>query len=791
MVSPVFVELRAATGQFMAKMGEAEVALRRLHRTGATNLQKLNTVGRGAFLGVAAGAAVVGVASVKMAADFQQSTNLLLTSAGESQKNIAMVRKGLLDLSVELGSSANDLAKGMYYVESAGYHGAEGLNVLKAASQGAKAEGANFETVANALTSALNAYKIPASQSVSVTNQLVATVAHGKMRMEELSAAIGGVLPVAASAHLSLAQVGGAMATMTQQGTPAAVAATYLRQTIGQLENPSKKARNEMTALGLSATDIAANLGHRGLTGTLDVLTNAIEKKMGPSGILVLNTLRAAGDNSEKFQSALNNLPPAAQTAVGALATMVGGVKTMQAALQLGGAHSKTFRDNVAAVAAGAKNAGKNVNGWEIVQKNFNQKLAVLHASLGKVLIQIGNKLIPIIEKASSFISHHTTIVATLAGVVGGVLLVAMGSFLATWIATNLAFMATPIGAIITGIVALVAALVYAWKHSETFRNVVLGAWHAVQVGVGNAVAAIINYYVRPMVKAYLWLAKTIVGAINSAFGWIPGLGGKLKKAKKAVDDFAHDTDQTLKGWADSASHWGDEATKAISNSAAAQAAVMTAQKRLARDLANDAAENIIKHDQDALASAKKYAASIGKDASKTKAKASVAVDTYVTPGFVDTSAADAAVAKATAARDTAAERRRAAEKKRREAEKKAREELKRKLKEEADLALAQAARIAAAREAQLKKALAAAQEAARQLAVANKLAGGAAGSVDIVDGAVLNRGTSFAQLAGAGRPTKVVVNVAGNVTSESDLLAKFQEALQKYGRTNIGTGIT
>src|SRR5450759_3745194 len=71
-----------------------------------------------------AGVAVVaiGALSTKMAADFQQSTNLLITSAGEIPANIDMIRKGLLQMSVDTATSTDQLVKGMFNVESAGYH---------------------------------------------------------------------------------------------------------------------------------------------------------------------------------------------------------------------------------------------------------------------------------------------------------------------------------------------------------------------------------------------------------------------------------------------------------------------------------------------------------------------------------------------------------------------------------------------------------------------------------------------------------------------------------------------
>lgn len=104
-----------------------------------------------ALLGVAVGTGL----AVKGAMDYQAETTRLVTSAGESAKNLGMVRQGMLALSAQTATSASDMASGMYLVESAGFHGAAGLTVLKAAAQGAKDEGADLATVSNAVTDVL------------------------------------------------------------------------------------------------------------------------------------------------------------------------------------------------------------------------------------------------------------------------------------------------------------------------------------------------------------------------------------------------------------------------------------------------------------------------------------------------------------------------------------------------------------------------------------------------------------------------------------------------------------
>src|SRR5579885_1568923 len=74
---------------------------------------------------MAAGAALLafGAAvgySVKAAADFQSGLTTLVTGAGESSKAIGMVGQSLLQMSVDTGTSTQQLIQGMFMIESAG-----------------------------------------------------------------------------------------------------------------------------------------------------------------------------------------------------------------------------------------------------------------------------------------------------------------------------------------------------------------------------------------------------------------------------------------------------------------------------------------------------------------------------------------------------------------------------------------------------------------------------------------------------------------------------------------------
>lgn len=436
----------------------------------------------------AIGVAAVGGLSIKMAADFDTSTTRLVTGGGEAASALGMVREGILGISASTATSAEALSTAMYMIESAGFHGANGLLVLKAASEGAKAEGADLADVANAVTSALNSYHLPASSAVAVTDQLVKSVSEGKMTMEQLASSIHSVLPVAAAAGLSLAQVGGAIATMTMQGMSAQQATQDLAHTIQSLQNPNNVAVTEMEQLGLKANDVSKNLGKVGLTGTITELEGAILKNMGPSGEVLLKSFNQSQDAANDLNIMLTAMPapvqklakefmsgsmsmttfqksipttdkgmisqfttlydkvhgfnsqltagsPAAQTFTAALSKIMGGQTGLNTALMVGGKNMPVFVANVAGVSAAAKGAGKDVTDWSVIQSNFNFKLAQTKDSAEAVAISFGNDLMPAVDAIMKpiasfgvFLANNAIASKAFAAILVGVLAAALGT---------------------------------------------------------------------------------------------------------------------------------------------------------------------------------------------------------------------------------------------------------------------------------------------------------------------------------------------------------------------------
>ncbi|TKA11749.1 phage tail tape measure protein [Actinacidiphila oryziradicis] len=481
-VGDLFIRLRAETAPFTRGMREAS-------RTGESFTQRMGGLS-GMLTKVGKATTMVGIGfaayGVKAAGDFQQKLNLLVTACGESTSNLKMVSNGILSLARETGTSTGSLAEGMYQVEKAGYRGADGLKVLRAASQGAREEGANLKDVTNAMTSVMASYHLKASDSVRVMNGMKTAAGEGKMTMQEFAGSLSTVLPIASANKISFGEITGALATLTQHGTSAREGTQELAATIRSLAAPNNVAVQEMQRFGLSATDVSTNIGKRGLTGTLGLLSQTVLSKMGPSGTVLLSafnkTKQAAHDadlmvknmpsslqklagsyakgsiSLGDWRSALKKLPPdqanllsqyatlqnktngfsaelkkggpAAKTYTDAVKKMTGGAIGLNTTLQLTGDNMVGFKDRVDKSNKSFNHASKSVEGWKITQGSFNVQMTRMKEAVNTVAITVGLKLIPVIMSVIGFFEKHTTVTKVLAAAIGVILVGSVVKFI-------------------------------------------------------------------------------------------------------------------------------------------------------------------------------------------------------------------------------------------------------------------------------------------------------------------------------------------------------------------------
>jgi len=437
----------------------------------------------------AAAVVAVGALSVKMAGDFQESMTQLVTGAGESKSNLDMVSQGVLNMAVTTGTSTKDLSDGLYMIESAGQHGAQGLETLKIAAEAAKVGNASLADVANGVTTAMTDYAGENLTAAQAANTLIATVASGKTHMQDLSQALSTILPVASSVGVSFNNVMAAMATMTGEGVPAADAATYLRQTLMSLENPSTKGAAALKSIGLTSGQVASEM-KKSLPDALKMITEHLAKKF----------------------------PVGSQKYIAALSAISGGTKQMQGMLDLTGKHLSTFDKNVKTIAASVKHGGKSVTGWSETQKDFNFQMAQAGEILQTGMIRAGTALMPIVSK---LVSGFVSFVGTMSRFVGWL---SKGSAGATIVKGVLAGLALGVLAFVATAIPPLLVAFGAWAvaaGSAALMTIIAAApFIAVGLAIGILVAGIVLaiQHWGAIVKFFEGLWKTVWGAVSSFF---------------------------------------------------------------------------------------------------------------------------------------------------------------------------------------------------------------------------------------------------------------------------------
>jgi TP901 family phage tail tape measure protein len=366
---PVVATLIADTKEYTAKMDAAQIKMGELGVEAETTGGKLSSFANKAATGIVAAGVAAAVLSAKMATDFQSSMTLLVTGAGEAQKNIEMVSQGILAMAGTVGQTPKALADGMYLIESAGYHAAAGLTVLKAAAEGAAVGNAQLTTVAGALTTVMHDYNIPVSKANQVTSALIETVASGKTHLEDLGASLGNVIPTAATLGVSLAQVGAGMAVQTNAGMSARLAAMHLNATMLALAAPNKIAASTMDAFGLSAQKLTETMAdpRKGLGVALQMMVDAVGSKF----------------------------PKGSAEYVAALKAMAGGTVGLQTILDLTGTHAKEFATDATNIGKRVNGASKEVQGFALVQKDLKFQLESLKGSASSLAISFGQFMLP------------------------------------------------------------------------------------------------------------------------------------------------------------------------------------------------------------------------------------------------------------------------------------------------------------------------------------------------------------------------------------------------------------
>ena len=270
----------------------------------------------------------------------------------------------------------------------------------------------------------------------------------------------------------------------------------------------------------IDKTELATGVSDDQLSPALETLARATGNTVDAQKLMnvALDVSAATGKDVETVSKAMAK---AHEGQTGALAKLVPGLS--EAAIK-----SKDFDvilGELADTTGGAM--ASSANTAEGQMRRFSASTDQLKEALGSSLLPIVQAVIPLLIKVSIFAQENAKVIQILAGVIAtlaaGILVAnaAMKAYEAAqtlvkvattaWTAVqwllNAALNANPIGVITVAIAALVAGIILAYKHSETFRNIVHGALSAV-TDAAHALGAAFS---------------AVVDAAKAAFDWIIG----------------------------------------------------------------------------------------------------------------------------------------------------------------------------------------------------------------------------------------------------------------------------
>lgn len=266
----ITVRLLADTSNFTAGMakvsGESQKAATTMEAAGGKT--KLITTGVAAA-GVAATA--LGVAAIKMAADFDASMSTVQANTGASADEMAQLRQAAIDAGADTVYSATESADAINELGKAGLSTSDILSGgLSGALNLAASDGMAVGDAAELMATTLKQFNMTGAESTQVADALAAGAGKAVGSAHDLGLALNQAGMVSHSFGISMQETAGTLAAFAESGMIGSDAGTSLKTMLISLANPSTKASNLMQELGINAYDAQGKfIGLSGLAGVL------------------------------------------------------------------------------------------------------------------------------------------------------------------------------------------------------------------------------------------------------------------------------------------------------------------------------------------------------------------------------------------------------------------------------------------------------------------------------------------------------------------------------------------
>lgn len=560
-------------------IGDVSEAVRALHELGKAGIEtskESTTLTGKVFHGVTGvlkkgalvtGAAVSGILSASLIKGFQrvdaiENAEAKLKGLGNSAKNVKIIMdnalKSVLGTQFGLGEAATTAAGAV----AAGIKPGQQLkHYLDAVANSAASSGMSMQDMGNIFN------KVAAQGKAH--NDVLEQVAN---RGIPIYTALGKVLHKTGDQVFDMAKHGEIGLKQFQAGMTVA-SGTVAKELGGTVSGTFQNVGAAMSRFGARILQDFFPMLKKGMDGTIKLFDN-LTKKVGPSvdkaakGLNVFLNALQGNSKVDKFTGKLRTINNVGNSlyhfflkvkdaAQGFWNGLTSG-KSSKASQEF--QHFEIIGIRIRAMISSLVSSAKKLwSAFGPLVKELGNSVLKNSPSTFKLIMVAMNLLVATVAVLTDFMTQHKVIFSALiVAVTAGyaayrtfstVMKVAQGITKAYTIAMGLldaVMNANPVMLVVVAIAALAAGLIYAYKHSETFRKIVDGAFHAIAQAAHWLWQQFKTNFISPILNGFANVTDGIasfLGALGNipGFGWAKTAADKMHGAAKAARDMARD----------------------------------------------------------------------------------------------------------------------------------------------------------------------------------------------------------------------------------------------------------
>jgi phage tail tape measure protein, TP901 family len=318
---------------------------------------------------VTAPIAGIGVASVKLAADFEKGMSTVQSISGATGEELEKLSKTAKEMGLKTKYSASESTEAFKYMAMAGWEAKEMAEGIEGIMYLAGATGEDLAGTSDIVTDALTAFGMKANDTKDFVDVLAQTANKSNTSVSMLGESFKYVAPVAGALQFNVQDVSTALGLMANSGIKASSAGTALRSLFTRMAKPTKESQTAMDALGISLTDSQGNMK------SLDTIMRETRKSF------------AGLTESQKAQYAA------------ALAGKTG----MSGLLAIVNSADGDFNELSTAI-YNSNGACKKM--YDTANNNLSGQLTILKSTVEGIGISFGERLLPYIKQGTEFIQR-------------------------------------------------------------------------------------------------------------------------------------------------------------------------------------------------------------------------------------------------------------------------------------------------------------------------------------------------------------------------------------------------